>query len=142
MAFLGEHQARRQWAGAAVALAGTAAIAAAVFLGVAPSAAGFALWAYAMARMDVGRATLSLYLVPAAAILISLIWLSQLPGPVELAGGAVALGGVVLASSKARQRAEPPYAVVLASSKGRPRAQAPDGVARAEGVEARPVQKI
>jgi drug/metabolite transporter (DMT)-like permease len=66
-----------------------------------------------------------LYLVPAAAILISLIWLAQLPGPVELAGGAVALGGVVLASSK-----------------GRPRAQPPDGVARAEGVEARPVQKI
>ena len=87
MAFLGEHQARRQWASAAVALAGTAAIAAAVFLGVAPSAAGFVLWAYAMARMDVGRATLSLYLVPAAAIVISLIWLSQLPGPVELAGG-------------------------------------------------------
>jgi drug/metabolite transporter (DMT)-like permease len=197
VAFLGEHQVRRQWAGAAVALAGTAAIAAArglsfgtsalivlaaavlqaifhtaqkpllgrytgfevtayamwagtvfvlpwtgsalhalpqaggtaiaaaVFLGVAPSAVGFVLWAYAMARMDVGRATLSLYLVPAAAILISLIWLAQLPGPVELAGGAVALGGVVLASSK-----------------GRPRAQPPDGVARAEGVEARPVQKI
>src|SRR5580692_3172665 len=175
VAFLGEHQTRRQWAGAAVALAGTAAIAAArglsfgasalivlaaavlqaifhtaqkpllsrytsfevtayamwagtvfvlpwagsavralpqaggsaigaaVFLGVAPSAAGFVLWAYAMARMDVGRATLSLYLVPAAAILISLIWLSQLPGPVELAGGAVALGGVVLASSKGRR---------------------------------------
>lgn len=133
------------WTGSALhALpqAGGRAIGAAVFLGVAPSAVGFVLWAYAMARMDVGRATLSLYLVPAAAILISLIWLSQLPGPVELAGGAVALGGVVLASSKARQRAEPPYAVVLASSKGRPRAQAPDGVARAEGVEARPVQKI
>jgi len=93
VAFLGEHQARRQWAGAAVALAGTAAIAAAVFLGVAPSAAGFALWAYAMARMDVGRATLSLYRVPAAAIVISLIWLSQLPGPVQ---------------QQARPRAQPP----------------------------------
>jgi hypothetical protein len=40
---------------------------AAVFLGVAPSAAGFVLWAYAMSRMDVGRVTTSLYLVPAAA---------------------------------------------------------------------------
>ena len=30
---------------------------------LAPSAAGFVLWAYAMARMDVGRVTVSLYLV-------------------------------------------------------------------------------
>jgi drug/metabolite transporter (DMT)-like permease len=61
------------------------------------------LWAYAMARMDVGRATLSLYLVPAAAIGISLVWLGQVPGPVELAGGAVALAGVILASTQARR---------------------------------------
>ena len=108
MAFLGEHQARRQWAGAAVALAGTAAIAAAVFLGVAPSAAGFALWAYAMARMDVGRATLSLYRVPAAAIVISLIWLSQLPGPVELAGGCARAGRRRPGQQQARPRAQPP----------------------------------
>ncbi len=62
---------------------------------------------------------------PGGAIVISLIWLAQLPGPVEPTGGAVELGGVVLASSKAR-----------------PRAQPPDGMARAEGVEPRPVQKI
>ena len=78
--------------------AGGAAIGSAVFLGVAPSAAGFVLWAYAMARMDVGRVTVSLYLVPAAAIGISVVWLGQLPGPAELIGGAIALAGVVLAS--------------------------------------------
>ena len=77
--------------------AGGAAIGAAVFLGLAPSAAGFVLWAYAMARADVGRVTVSLYLVPAAAIGISLVWLGQVPGPAELIGGAIALAGVVLA---------------------------------------------
>jgi drug/metabolite transporter (DMT)-like permease len=82
--------------------AGGGAIGAAVFLGLAPSAIGFILWAHAMARMDVGRVTLSLYLVPAAAIVISLVWLGQIPGPVELAGGAIALGGVVLASARPR----------------------------------------
>jgi len=78
--------------------AGGAAIGSAVFLGLAPSAAGFVLWAYAMARMDVGRVTVSLYLVPAAAIGISLVWLGQIPGPAELIGGAIALAGVLLAS--------------------------------------------
>jgi drug/metabolite transporter (DMT)-like permease len=80
--------------------AGGGAVGAAVFLGVAPSAAGFVLWGYAMARMDVGRVTTSLYLVPAAAIVISLVWLGQVPGPVELAGGAIALAGVALAGSR------------------------------------------
>jgi len=78
--------------------AGGAAIGSAVFLGLAPSAAGFVLWAYAMARMDVGRVTVSLYLVPAAAIGISLVWLGEIPGPAELIGGAIALAGVLLAS--------------------------------------------
>src|SRR6478672_2166189 len=82
--------------------AGGAAIGSAVFLGVAPSAAGFVLWAYAMARMDVGRVTVSLYLVPAAAIGISLAWLGQVPGPVELIGGVIALAGVMLARGRWR----------------------------------------
>ncbi len=88
------------WTGSllrALPQAGGAAIGSAVFLGLAPSAAGFVLWAYAMARTDVGRVTLGLYLVPAAAIVISLVWLGQVPGPVELAGGAIALCGVILA---------------------------------------------
>src|ERR1700760_810275 len=39
--------------------AGGAAIGSAVFLGLAPSAAGFVLWGYAMARADGGRLTVS-----------------------------------------------------------------------------------
>jgi drug/metabolite transporter (DMT)-like permease len=89
------------WAGSLVRAlphAGAAAIGSAVFLGLAPSAVGFVLWAYALARMDVGRATTALYLVPAVAILIALVWLGQVPSPAELIGGVIALAGVVLAS--------------------------------------------
>ncbi len=81
-------------------------IGSAVYLGIAPSAAGFVLWAYAMARMDVGRVTLSLYLVPAAAIVISAVWLGQIPGPVELAGGVIVLAGVILARARPRKRVD------------------------------------
>ena len=84
--------------------ASAAAIGAAVFLGLAPSAVGFLLWAYALARMDVGRATTALYLVPAVAILIALVWLGQVPSPTELIGGGIALAGVVLASGTGRIR--------------------------------------
>jgi len=82
----------------AVSRAPAGAVWAAVFLGVAPSALGFALWARALARMPVGRATAWLYLVPAVAIVVSLVWLSQLPSLVSLGGGALAVGGVVLAA--------------------------------------------
>ncbi len=90
------------WTGSllrALPQAGASAIGSAVFLGVFPSAVGFVLWGYALARMDVGQVTTSLYLVPAAAIVIALVWLRQVPGPVELAGGAIALAGVMLARS-------------------------------------------
>ena len=101
--------------------AGSAAIGSAIYLGVAPSALGFAAWAYAMARMDVGRVTTSLYLVPAAAIVIALVWLGQRPGPVELAGGAIALAGVMLAGSSGRRtRPHSPRAASSAAGRGEP----------------------
>ena len=82
--------------------AGNSAILAAAFLGLVPSAAGFVLWAYAMARTAVGQLTTSLYLVPAAAIAISFVWLRQLPSVVELAGGAAAIVGVIVANNQHR----------------------------------------
>src|SRR5213595_1376694 len=110
--------------------AGGAAIGSAVFLGLAPSAAGFVLWAYAMARMDVGRVTVSLYLVPAAAIGISLVWLGQVPGPAELIGGAIALAGVVLASGGASRVAAGDDDRGRGQAGGRPGQQDQQGPAR------------
>jgi drug/metabolite transporter (DMT)-like permease len=117
--------------------AGGAAVGSAVFLGLAPSAAGFVLWAYAMARMDVGRVTVSLYLVPAAAIGIALVWLGQVPGPAELIGGAIALAGVVLASGGASRVAAGDDDRGRGQAGGRPGQQHQQGPARGEQVRRR-----
>jgi drug/metabolite transporter (DMT)-like permease len=117
--------------------AGGAAIGSAVFLGLAPSAAGFVLWAYAMARTDVGRVTVSLYLVPAAAIGISLVWLGEVPGPAELIGGAIALAGVVLASGMGSRVAAGDEERGGGQADGRPGQQDQQGPARGEQVRRR-----
>lgn len=82
--------------------AGTGAWIAAVYLGLLPSALGFVLWAYAVARMPVAVSTSLLYLVPPVAVLIAWAWLGELPVPAELLGGLVVITGVVIISQGPR----------------------------------------
>ncbi len=79
----------------AISSASPAAWIGAVYLGLLPSAVGFVLWGYAVARLPVITSTSLLYLVPAVAVLISFIWLGELPLPIELIGGVVVIVGVV-----------------------------------------------
>jgi terminal-alkyne amino-acid exporter len=90
--------------------ADTAALISTVFLGIAPSALGFVTWAYAVARLDISYATASLYLVPVVAVVIAYVWLGDTSSPLELTGGAVALGGVVLANASSRRHSTEPVA--------------------------------
>ncbi len=82
----------------AISSASPAAWISAVYLGLLPSAVGFVLWGYAVARLPVITSTSLLYLVPASAVLISFIWLGELPLPVELIGGVVVIVGVAAIS--------------------------------------------
>ncbi|OPX05344.1 EamA family transporter [Mycobacterium sp. AT1] len=77
----------------------------ALYLGALPSAVGFILWGYAVANLPIATSTSLLYLVPAAAIVISFLWLHELPLPAELAGGAIVILGVVAISQGDRLRA-------------------------------------
>jgi drug/metabolite transporter (DMT)-like permease len=70
----------------------------AIYLGVLPSAVGFVLWGYAVARLPVVTSTSLLYLVPAVAVVISFAWLGENPLPIELAGGLVVIAGVAAIS--------------------------------------------
>jgi len=76
--------------------------AAAVYLGLLPSALGFAIWGYAVARLPVVTSTALLYLVPPVAVGIAWVWLGELPVASELVGGAVVIVGVVVIAQGAR----------------------------------------
>ena len=75
---------------------------AAIYLGLMPSAAGFVLWAYAVARMPVAVSTSMLYFVPPVAVLIAWVWLGELPILPELLGGLIVIAGVVVISQGPR----------------------------------------
>ncbi|OIK29274.1 DMT family transporter [Streptomyces malaysiense] len=90
---------------------------AAAYLGALPSAAGFVVWGHAVARLTVTAATAALYLVPAATLAVSYMWLGECPRPVELLGGLLTVAGVApagrgrgrgrTAASPARRAAAP-----------------------------------
>jgi drug/metabolite transporter (DMT)-like permease len=69
---------------------------AAAYLGLLPSALGFVLWGYAVARLPVAASTSLLYLVPPIAVLIAYFWLGESPYPAELIGGVIVIVGVVV----------------------------------------------
>ena len=85
--------------------AGVEAWIAAGYLGLLPSALGFVLWGYAVARLPVATSTSLLYLVPAVAVLIAFLWLGEVPYLGEVVGGLVVVLGVVIVSQGDRLRA-------------------------------------
>ena len=104
---------------AAVAHASAEATAAVAFLGLAASAFAFLAWAYALSRLEVHRAASCLYAVPVVAIAVAWVWLGEVPSPVALLGGAVALAGVAVTNSTTRRRRGTARAASRARTGGR-----------------------
>ncbi len=77
--------------------AGATGIGWVVYLGVAPTALGFATWAYALRRMNAGRLASLAYLIPVVAIVLGWALLGETPPSLAVVGGALCLAGVYLA---------------------------------------------
>ena len=74
-----------------------------VYLGVFPTAIAFTTWGYVLSRSSAGRTAASTYAVPAVVVLLSWLLLQEVPPAAALFGGALALGGVAVATLRRRK---------------------------------------
>ncbi len=85
----------------AAPLSATGAI---VYLGIFPGSLAYVGWAYVLSHGAAGRTTTLLYVIPVLAIGIAWIWLREVPKPISLIGGAIALAGVLLVNTMGREK--------------------------------------
>ena len=77
--------------------------AAALALVLGPTAVAFTTWGYALSRLSAGRAAATTYLVPPIVVVLSWLVLDEVPAVVTLAGGALCLAGVAVATLPRRR---------------------------------------
>jgi drug/metabolite transporter (DMT)-like permease len=76
-----------------------------VYLGVFPTALAFTTWAYALSRTTASRMGATTYAVPALVVLMSWLFLGEVPGLFTLVGGVLCLAGVAVSRSRSRAAA-------------------------------------
>jgi drug/metabolite transporter (DMT)-like permease len=82
--------------------AGGAALGWTVYLGVVPTALGFATWTFALGRTSAGRMASIAYLIPVVAIVLGWAVLGERPPHLAALGGALCLAGVYLARRRSQ----------------------------------------
>ncbi|RFS85394.1 DMT family transporter [Actinomadura spongiicola] len=75
-----------------------------IYLGVFPTALAFTTWGYALARTSAGKMGATTYAVPALVVLMSWLFLGEVPGLITLGGGLLCLAGVAVSRSSRRSR--------------------------------------
>ncbi len=73
-----------------------------VYLGIAPAAFAYGIWAWVLKHMTVTRAVSFQYLIPLVALLIAFLWLDERPAWLAVLGGALTIGGVAVVNTARR----------------------------------------
>ncbi|MFF8939672.1 DMT family transporter [Streptomyces paradoxus] len=76
-----------------------------LYLGVFPTALAFTTWAYALSRTTASRMGATTYAAPALVVLMSWLFLGEVPGLLTLLGGVLCLAGVAVSRSRSRAAA-------------------------------------
>lgn len=79
-----------------------AAVLGMVYLGVVPTALAFTTWAYALKRMTPARLGVTTYVVPVLVVVIAFLVFGEVPVPLAIVGGGIALVGVGLSRRRPR----------------------------------------
>jgi drug/metabolite transporter (DMT)-like permease len=90
----------------AIQAAPVSALAAVVYLGVFPGALGYATWSYVLAHLPASTAASFIYLVPAFALMIALVWLGEVPSLIAVLGGLLVIAGVIVVNLLGRVQRE------------------------------------
>ncbi|MEV7190406.1 DMT family transporter [Streptomyces sp. NPDC093510] len=75
-----------------------------VYLGVFPTALAFSTWAYAISHSTAGKMGTTTYAVPVLVILMSWLFLDEVPGRLALLGGLLCLSGVAVSRMRGKPR--------------------------------------
>lgn len=86
---------------AEVAVAEPSSVVWLVYLGVFPTSVAFTTWAFALGRSTAGRLATTMYLIPPTTLVLAWAMLGEVPPLVAVVGGALTIGGVVIAQSRA-----------------------------------------
>ncbi|HEY5004870.1 MAG TPA: DMT family transporter, partial [Ktedonobacteraceae bacterium] len=73
-----------------------------IYLGLFPAAISYIAWSYTLARVSASVATSFLNLSPVLALLISWLWLHEVPVLLEIVGGIIVIIGVLIVNTRGK----------------------------------------
>jgi drug/metabolite transporter (DMT)-like permease len=77
----------------------------AIYIGIFPTAIGYATWAIALAAGKASSVSSMLYLEPIVAIVVAWFWIHEWPNTLSIIGGIIAISGVIMVNIKGKEHA-------------------------------------